>query len=146
MQKLRNIFPNYIHSLLNSYTQIFFSNNILFACLLIIVTFLDVYAGLSGVIAVTVSNTFAYVIGFNRNNIKAGYYGFNSLLVGLGLGVSYQPNAEFYIILIFAALLTLFVTVMLEGVIGKYGLPFLSISFLIVFWMVTLATREFTAP
>lgn len=145
MQKLRNIFPNYIHSLLNSYTQIFFSNNILFACLLIIVTFLDVYAGLSGVIAVTVSNTFAYVIGFNRNNIKAGYYGFNSLLVGLGLGVSYQPNAEFYIILIFAALLTLFVTVMLEGVIGKYGLPFLSISFLIVFWMVTLATREFTA-
>ena len=145
MQKLRNLFPNYIYSLLNSYTNIFFSNNVLFACILILVTFLDVYAGISGVLAVTFSNTIAYLIGFNRSNIRAGYYGFNSLLVGLGLGVSYQPNYEFFIVLLFASLLTLFVTIMLEGVIGKYGLPFLSISFLIVFWMVTLATREFTA-
>ncbi|MEI6694656.1 MAG: urea transporter [Bacteroidota bacterium] len=143
MQKLKTLFPHYINSLLNSYSQIFFSKNVIFACLLIIVTFFDFYAGLSGVIAVTVSNTAAYIIGFNRQNISSGYYGFNSLLVALGMGVYYEPNLHFFVILFFAALLTLFITVSLEGVIGKYGLPYLSISFLLVIWMATIASKGY---
>jgi len=102
------------------------------------------FAGLSGLLAVVFSNILAYVIGFNRNNIKSGYYGFNSLLVGLGLGVFYQPGLEYFILLIFVAFLTLFLTIMVEGVIGKYGLPFLSFSFLLSIWLVTLASRQFT--
>ncbi len=145
MQKLKTLFPHYISSLLNSYSQIFFSKSVIFACLLLIVTFFDFYAGLSGLIAVTISNTAAYLIGFNRNNIRSGYYGFNSLLVALGLGVYYDPNMQFFMILFFATLLTLLITVSLEGVVGKYGLPYLSISFLLVIWMVTLATRQFTS-
>ncbi|MFZ4401280.1 MAG: urea transporter [Bacteroidales bacterium] len=143
MHKLKTLFPHYISSLLNSYSQIFFSKNTIFACFLVIVTFFDFYAGLSGVIAVTISNTAAYLIGFNRQNISSGYYGFNSLLVALGLGVFYEPNMQFFIILFVASLLTLLVTVSLEGIVGKYGVPYLSISFLLVIWMVTLATREF---
>ena len=95
--------------------------------------------------AVVFANTLAYLIGFNRQNIKAGFYGFNSLLVGLGMGVFYQPGFQFFILLIFTSLLTLLLTVMMEGVIGKYGLPFLSLSFLLGIWLVTLASREFTA-
>ncbi len=145
MQKLKSIFPSFLTSIVNSYTQIFFSNNRIFALILIAVTFFDVWAGLSGIIAVMVSNILAYLIGFNRINIKKGYYGFNSLLVGLGLGVYYQPGVEFFIILLFASLLTLFLTLMVEGVVGKYGLPFLSLSFLLGTWGVSLAARQFTA-
>ncbi|MCD4745742.1 MAG: urea transporter [Bacteroidales bacterium] len=145
INKFKAIFPNFIKSILNSYSQIFFSNNKIFAIILVIVTFFDVYAGISGVIAVIVSNTIAYLIGFNRFNIKSGYYGFNSLLVGLGIGVFYQPGIEFFLILLFTSVLTLFITVMFEGIIGKYGLPYLSIPFLLGIWMVTLASREFTA-
>jgi urea transporter/murein DD-endopeptidase MepM/ murein hydrolase activator NlpD len=129
----------------NSYTQIFFSNNRIFALILILVSFLDFWAGLSGVISIIVSNTLAYLIGFNRENIKKGYYGFNSLLVGLALGIYYQPGLEFFIVLIFSSVLTLLLTLLLEGVIGKYGLPFLSVSFLLATWLVSLATRQFTA-
>jgi urea transporter/murein DD-endopeptidase MepM/ murein hydrolase activator NlpD len=142
--KLRALFPSFISSVLNSYTQVFFSNDRIFAVILVIVSFFDLFAGLSGLIAVILSNVAAYLIGFNRTNIKAGYYGFNSLLVGLGLGIFYQPAPEFFIVVLFAALMTLFLTVMMEGVIGKYGLPFLSISFLLAIWMVTLASRQFT--
>ena len=145
LKKLENIFPQFISSTLNSYTQIFFSNNRIFAVILLIVTFFDLNAGISDLIAVLISNTSAYLIGFNRFNIKSGYYGFNSLLVGLGLGIYYQMNLEFILILLFISIFTLFITVMLEGVIGKYGLPYLSISFLLGIWMVTLASREFTA-
>ncbi|OQX78494.1 MAG: hypothetical protein B6D61_05330 [Bacteroidetes bacterium 4484_249] len=145
LKKLENIFPQFISSTLNSYTQIFFSNNRIFAVILLIVTFFDLNAGISGLIAVVISNLSAYLIGFNRFNIKSGYYGFNSLLVGLGLGIYYEMNLEFILILLFISIFTMFITVMLEGVIGKYGLPYLSISFLLGIWMVTLASREFTA-
>ncbi|MCK4638522.1 MAG: urea transporter, partial [Bacteroidales bacterium] len=143
--KLKYIFPHFINSILNSYSQVFFSNSSRFAVILIIVSFFDLFAGISGLIAVIVSNTVAYLVGFNRFNIKSGYYGFNSLLVGLGLGVFYQPGFEFFALLLFVSLFTLFVTIMLEGIIGKYGLPYLSISFLIGIWVITLASREFTS-
>ena len=144
-KKLTNLFPSFLSGIVNSYTQIFFSNSKIFAIILMVVTFLDFWAGFSGVKAVMVSNILAYLIGFNRNNIRKGYYGFNSLLVGLAFGVYYQPGLEFFIVLIFASLLTLFITLWVEGVVGKYGLPFLSLSFLLGTWLVSLASRQFTS-
>ncbi|TRZ73142.1 MAG: peptidase M23 [Bacteroidetes bacterium] len=144
-RKPTNLFPSFLSSVVNSYTQIFFSNSKIFALILMVVSFFDFWAGLSGLIAIVVSNTMAYLIGFNRVNIKKGYYGFNSLLVGLALGVYYQPGPEFFIVLAFSSMLTLFLTLMVEGVVGKYGLPFLSLSFLLATWLVSLATRQFTA-
>ncbi|MEI8201629.1 MAG: urea transporter [Bacteroidota bacterium] len=144
MNKIRNLFPGYLTSIANSYSQIFFSNSRIFALILIVVSFFDWVAGLSGLLAVSVTNTVAYVFGLNRNNIKAGYYGFNSLLVALSLGIYFQLNFEFLIILIFASLFTLFITIAFEGVVGKYGLPYLTIPFLIACWMLTLATRQYS--
>ncbi|NOX47172.1 MAG: peptidoglycan DD-metalloendopeptidase family protein [Chlorobi bacterium] len=141
---LKKIFPSFLSSTLNSYSQIFFSNDKIFASILVLVSFFDLNAGISGLMAVMASNAAAYLIGFNRNNIIAGYYGFNSLLVGLGLGIYYQMSPIFLMVLLFAAIFTLFITIMLEGVIGKYGLPYLSISFLLGIWMVTLASRQFS--
>ncbi len=143
INKIKAIYPGFLSSITNSYAQVFFSNNLVFAIILIAVTFFDVRAGVAGLLSVIITNIVAYQIGFNKQNIRAGLYGFNSLLVGLGLGVFYQPNTEFFIVLAFTALLTLFVTIMLEGVIGKYGLPFLSVPFLLSIWIVTLATRSF---
>lgn len=143
--KVRQSFPSVLVSILNSYSLVFFSNNRTFALILVIVTFFNPAAGLSGLIAVLTSNILAYFIGFNRANIKAGYYGFNSLLVGLGLGIFYQPGVAYFALLLFAALLTLFLTVTMEGVIGKYGLPFLSLSFLVAIWVVSLASRQFAS-
>jgi urea transporter/murein DD-endopeptidase MepM/ murein hydrolase activator NlpD len=145
LKSLKQTFPSFLSGVLNSYTQIFFSDSRIFSLILLAVSFFDFWAGLSGMIAVMVTNILAYLVGFNVNNIKKGYYGFNSLLVGLGLGVFYQPGLQFFIVLGFAAMLTLFLTLFFEGVVGKYGLPFLSLSFLMATWLVSLATRQFTA-
>ena len=144
-KKIIKAFPDFTDSIFNSYSQIFFSKNRIFAYILVVVSFIDPVAGFSGLLAVLFTNGSAYLIGFNRFNIKSGFYGFNSLLVGLGLGIYYTLSPEFLLILLFASVLTLFLTVFLEGVIGKYGLPYLSFSFLLGIWMVTLASREFTA-
>ncbi len=108
-----------------------------------LVSFFDVWAGIAGLISVIITNVAAYAIGFNSFNIKNGYYGFNTLLVGLGIGIQFVPSTEMYILVFFASLLTLLLTVAFEGILGKYGLPYLSISFLIAIWVVTLASRQY---
>ncbi len=143
MNRIKAHFLSFIRSILNSYAQVFFSDHRLFAVILIVVSFFDIYAGISGLLSVIISNAVAYLIGFNRTFIKRGYYGFNSLLVGLGLGIYYQPSVEFYLLLFFTSLLTLLLSVMLEGVIGKYYLPYLSVPFLLGIWLVLLASRQF---
>jgi urea transporter/murein DD-endopeptidase MepM/ murein hydrolase activator NlpD len=144
MAKLKQFLHHHYESLLNSYSMVFFSKDHLFAFILLIVTFFDPVAGICGIASVLVSNLFAWGIGFSRFNISSGFYGFNSLLVGLGLGVHFQMTPEFLILLAFASIFTLFLTILLEGIVSKSGLPFLTLSFLFAFWMVSLATRHYT--
>jgi urea transporter/murein DD-endopeptidase MepM/ murein hydrolase activator NlpD len=140
----RNTLPDISSSFLNSYSMVFFSKNHVFAVILLLVTFFDPVAGTSGLIAVCTANLVAWLIGFNRLNLLSGVYGFNSLLVGLGVGIHYQFSPELIVLLVFSSLLSLFFTLFFEGMIGKYGLPFLTFPFLLTFWLVLLAARRYT--
>ncbi len=131
-------------SIIKSYSQIFFSDSWILGATLLVVTFFSLNAGISGLLAIAVSNGVAYLIGLNRQKILSGFYGFNPLLVGLGLGIYYEFSAAFLLVLVFSALLTLFASVVLEGWLGKYGLPFLSFPFLFGIWVVQLASRTYT--
>jgi urea transporter/murein DD-endopeptidase MepM/ murein hydrolase activator NlpD len=144
MQKAEKDMILFFDGLLFSYSQVFFSKNKVFALILMAVSFFDWMAGLSGLLAVMVSNLAAQIIGFRKTNISQGFYGFNSLLVGLGLGIYYEPGFAFFFVLIFAALFTLFISVWLEGFLWKYGLPYLSVPFLFGLWMVSLASQQFS--
>lgn len=144
MIKLQHFLHHHYESLLNSYSMVFFSKDHLFAFILLIVSFFDPVAGLCGIISVLISNLLAWGIGFNRLNIRSGFYGFNSLLVGLGLGVHFQLSPEFFILLSFASILTLFLTILIEGLVSKNGLPYLTFSFLLAFWLVSLAARHYS--
>jgi len=130
-------------SIINSYGQVFFSDNKPFALLILLVTLIDFYTGAFGLFAVLVTNGIAYWFGFDKFKIRQGYYGFNSLLVGLGLGIYFQPGPLLLLIVLLAGVLTLFFSVTMEGVIGKYALPYLSIPFILALWALTLASREF---
>jgi len=138
-------YSNIANCILNSYAQVFFSKNRFFAVILIVVTFFDLYAGIAGLGAVLVANLTAVIMGMNREKVISGAYGFNALMVGLGIGIYYQPSVEFYMIVFFISILTLMITIGLEGVIGKYGLPYLSIPFLFGIWMVIIASKGYSA-
>ncbi len=142
LKRLHALFPLFLQSVINSYTQIFFAKNLILGVLIMVVTLFDFHAGISGLVAVLTANLAAFLIGFNRQQVINGLYGFNALLVGLGLGVYFQANLSFFIILIFISILTLLITIMLEGILYKYGLPFLSLPFLISIWVITLSSRE----
>ena len=130
---------------LNSYSQVFFSDHRGLAFLLIGVSFLDPFAGLSGALSVLISNLTAQSMGFYSFYIRKGYYGYNSLLVGLGFGLTFNPGAAFFLLIMVAALLTLLFTISIQGFLYKYNLPYLSIPFLRSIWMIMLASGEFSA-
>ena len=141
----KQTYNNVYTSILNSYAQVFFSENRVFAIILILVTFFDFYTGIAGLAAVIIANAVAAIMGMKRKTIISGAYGFNPLMVGLGIGMYYQPSVEFYLILFFISVFTMMITISLEGVIGKYGLPYLSIPFLLGIWIVIIASQGYSA-
>jgi urea transporter len=148
--KLTDIFLSedarlHYEGILNSYSQIFFSENKAFAWVLIPATFLDPYAGLFGFFSLLIANLTAYGLGLNIYTISRGLYGFNSLLTGLGLGVYFNPGWHLLFMVAMASLITLGISVALEGVVGKYALPYLSLPFVFASWLVMLALLDFTA-
>jgi urea transporter len=145
MLKLNDDIKLFLKAIPNSYGQVFFSDHRLFALILMVVTFFDLYAGAMGLLAVITTNLVGFLLGFDRRVIARGVFGFNSLLVGLGLGIYFKPDLQLIFLIVMAAILTLLIAVSLQGVIGKYALPFLSVPFLIAIWIMTLSTREFTA-
>lgn len=133
----------YYQGIMNSYALVFFSNNQVLAWILLIVTFFDYISGLAGLLSIVIANAVAWLAGINVEKIRKGYYGFNALLVGLGLGLFFAATPEFLLVLVFSALLTLLLTIALEGIIGKYNLPYLSLPFLFAIWLAFLASRDY---
>ena len=80
------------NSISNSYSQIFSSRNKIFAFFLLIVSFLDWWMGVAGLLSILTANIIAYLMGYSQKNIYDGIYGFNPLLVGLGIGAYFAAG------------------------------------------------------
>ena len=128
---------------LNSYSVIFFFNNRLLALVTMVVSFFNVFAGLSGLLSVLVTVLIANSMGLDKLQLKRGLYSFNSLLVGIGMGTFFDPSWVFVSLLLIASMLSLILSVTLGGWLGKYGLPFLSIPFVLTFWFIVLPSSQF---
>ncbi len=109
------------------------------------ISFFDYGAGIGGLVAVLIANALAWGLGYNSHYLRSGLYGFNALLVGLGVGLFYQPSVEVYVLIAITALTCFFLTVVFQGVLGKYGLPFLSVPFLLTIWIVALSANSLSA-
>ena len=141
---LKNIkTTNFVEGVLNSYSQIFFSNNKTLAVVLLVVSFIDPFVGIGGLISIGVTYLFCRFFGFNLAFFKDGSYGYNPLMIGMVIGVYYQLNLTMIFILILSTLLCLILTIWLAGSTAKRGLPFLSLPFLLTVWILLLTTRTF---
>ncbi len=134
---------NILPAVLSSYSIVFFLNSRLFAFGILILTFFNFYAGLSGLTAVLTSVLVASAMGFDKILIKKGIYSFNALLFGLGMGTFFDPGLVYFSLLLLGVLLTLILSVTLSGWFGKYGLPFLSVPFVLGFWVIVLPSATF---
>lgn len=132
-----------IKGILNSYSQVFFATNRSFAIILIIISMIDPNSGLAGFISVLTANLTAIGLGLDKKDVGKGLYGFNSLLVGLGIGYYFEANLALLFIVIVASILTLFFVTFFKGILQKYGLPYLSLPFLFGLWTIMISSGHF---
>jgi urea transporter len=142
-QKVKQIWNVFLPAVLNSYAVIFFFNNRLLGFLLLAVTFFNINAGLSGLLAVLVTVTIAAVMGYDETKLKQGIYSFNSLLTGIGMGTFFDLGIAWFVLLLLAVLFSFMISVILDGWLGKYRLPFLSIPFVLSLWLIMLPSLQF---
>ncbi len=126
-------FREHIKAILNSYSIIFFSDKVLFAIIILAITFLEPFSGLCGLIALITANITADLLGFDKFSIKKGYYGFNSLLLGIGISIGLEASWILILLIILSSIFCFFITIGLENVLAKYSLPYLSLPFLFSF-------------
>ncbi len=136
-----NSLHSFAQGVLRGYSQIFFTDNIWLAIPLLVVSFIDLPSGLCGLLAIMVANSTALLIGFSPYQVKKGFYGFNSLLVGLGIGYGFAVTPQVLLLVVLASFLTLLLTIAIEGWLGKYYLPFLSLPFVFAMWIAILASQ-----
>lgn len=130
-------------AILNSYSILFFLNNRWMALAVLAASFLNFYAGLSGLIATLVAVLVAMLLGFNGSQVRTGIYSFNALITGIGLGTFFDPGFVFFVLLVLASLLTLIISMAMSGWLFKYGLPYLSVPFVFTFWILLLPATEY---
>jgi urea transporter/murein DD-endopeptidase MepM/ murein hydrolase activator NlpD len=130
---------------LNSYSQIYFSNGKLLSASLIFVTLFDLGGGIGGLLAVLVTQLTALLFHFDHKNIREGTYSYNSVMVGVAIGIFYQFNLSLFILILISSILTFFITVWFFNRLAAKGLPFLSIPFLLVTWIIILGGKNFSA-
>lgn len=143
-KRLTDIKP-VLGEILNSYSILFFSNSKLLGALLLLVSFFKPFAGLSGLVACIIAITFGHFTGIHRNQVQAGLFSFNGLMIGIGMGAFYNAGLAFWLLLTIVVMLSVVFSGVLWVFLGKQGLPFLAIPFMLCFWLVLLVTREFSA-
>lgn len=113
--------------------------------MIIIASFFQPWLGIYGLGAVMVSNLLAWALGFNKKEIESGIFGINSLLTSLALAGPYQSSEHLIILLMIACIFNVFLTVTLNGIFARFGVPSLSFPFLICLWIMLLASRSYDA-
>ena len=132
---------------LTAYAQVLFSGSPWAGLLFLLGTFVAVPAhGLAGLVGLASAQLWAWALRRPAAHLADGFYGFNGLLVGLALGLYFRPSPTFYLLLLVASLLAVVVGAALRNAAERlFGLPVLSLPFVLVSWVALLAARRFAA-
>lgn len=141
---LKGTLPAPIKVVAHSYSDLFFVHGLAVGCALLLLTFLNPHVAMSGLLSVVAAFAFAVFLGYRSAFLGSGFYTYNSLLVGLAIGHIFQLTWLTFLFIVIASCLTFLLTVVCSNVLSQYfGLPILSIPFVLVSSLVYLAARRF---
>ncbi|KPJ74941.1 MAG: hypothetical protein AMS19_14615, partial [Gemmatimonas sp. SG8_23] len=123
-------------SVLHSYSQILFSRSLPVGGGLLLATLIAPRIGLSGLSAVLLAALIALALGFTEESIRAGLFGYNALLVGLGAAVLLPPEPISIGLTVVSVIAVVIVSGAFQSALGSvFGLPSLTLPFLLVFYL-----------
>ncbi len=125
--------------------MLFFSRNVFFSSLILLITFFIPLSGTAGLIAVFTALAAAKLLGFDAFQIQSGLYSYSALLFGLGFSANFEWGVAFLLLLIIGAVLTMLFSVALSSKLNAKNIPGLSLAFIFTTWIIILAAKQFMA-
>ena len=133
-----------LFSAIKPYSALLFLNNQYAGLALLLITFLNPSVAISGVIAVVVTIAFAEFVEFKEAYLAQGFYIYNSLLTGMGIGFIFVPSLMSIALIAISAIFTFMLSFMFNRLMGVYKIPILSLPFSIVTMFIYLASLKYS--
>lgn len=101
-------------------------------------------AGVFSIIANIVGVIVVMIFGANHDEINAGLYGYNVILVILALGVTFKEASVFnkYANMLFGIIMTVVMHAGLVTLLKPFGLPVFTLPFIVATWIMLLAGKK----
>ncbi|CAF1382313.1 unnamed protein product [Rotaria sordida] len=136
----------FIDSVFRGIGQVMFANNPLSGIIIMIGLLIENWKlALYGLLGTCVSTLTAHMFKFNYNSIRAGLYGFNGCLVGMGIGYFSFPNSPYMIgpIVIMSIFSTIFFMVIGKILVQRLQISSFTFSFQICTWIWLLGALKY---
>ncbi|HET9918250.1 MAG TPA: urea transporter [Ktedonobacteraceae bacterium] len=146
----RNSFIQFIDINLRGAGQVMFQNNPLTGLLFIIGIFWGAIAagsiaiGIGAVVALLISTLTAMVLNVDIGSLRQGLYGFNGILVGIGVATFIQNTPLMWVYLIIGAALSTVAMLAITNLMKNWGMAALTFPFVLTTWFLLLAVYQFT--
>ncbi len=133
-----------IENVLKPYSSLLFLNNKFAGLALLVITFINPSVAVSGVVGVIFTILFTKFLELEDSYLSQGFYIYNSLLVGMGIGFIFTPSLISIALIGIASIFTFMLSFMLNRVFSVYKIPILSLPFSIVTMFIYLASLKYS--
>jgi urea transporter len=135
----------FIEGVVKSISQVFLSESILAALLLLAgLAVNSVPAAVAAVAGAMVAVITAHVLGAESNLITGGLLGFSPVLTAIALGaVFYKPCAKVALYALVATVFTVVAQSAMNALFTPFGIPALTAPFVLVTWLFLLPRQKF---
>ncbi|HIQ46435.1 MAG TPA: urea transporter, partial [Sulfurovum sp.] len=131
-------------NILKPYSAILFLNHKIAGLIVLAITFLNPSVALSGLVAVISTLLFAKFIEIKDQFLAHGFYIYNSLLVGMGIGYIFELSLKSMALIAISAIFTFVFSFMINRLFSNYKIPILSLPFSIVTMFIYLASLKYS--
>ena len=134
-----------LKSIVRGYGDLFFTDNLIASCVILLCSFINFNIGLSGLISLVSAYIFTRIIQAPATLLWSKAQVYNALLIGFSIGSLFSFNEVTAGIVVVASLLSVIITMTLESISTTYlGLPIFSLPFVIVSSIIYLAAPRYS--
>jgi urea transporter len=138
------VIPNPLRVILRGVGQVFFCCNAVTGLIFLSALYVGgVTAGAAATVGVISSTLTAYLLGFPKEDIDAGLYGFNGTLVGPCLFLFLENSPQLWAYVVLAAMLSSIILAALMKILGPYKIPASTSPFVLTSWIFIVAVYAF---
>jgi urea transporter len=133
-----------VDTLLRGTGQVMFQNNPLTGLLFVLGIFVNSFKfGGAALLGVAASTLAAYLLGADRALIRNGLFGFNGVLVGIGLAFFLEFDFLLVVYIVLGAAVSTIVMMALSNLLSPWDMPALTAPFVLTAWLLLFGVYQF---